>query len=407
MKNVFIALASILFFTSGCDLFRVDPPEIPIPPDQDSSKLTVVWRRSFPSDQYYGSCVPIIYGDKVIFSNYPAVGPEKFYAFDAETGKEQYWVWNDYFSEDAQSINSHSSLETLDNIFYIVPGNGYIGVDINTGQTLWKNRFSSGMALNRFENTIVAPFGDYTNNTRGIRLVDMKTGVDRTVMTIDTIVNQFDRIWITSSERNIENDTIIYFSLQQLLTDTSGIYNQPRSTFYAFNLTKNKIIWHTSEMPSAGGAQIVGENIIVLDILEKSRLISYQKATGQKVWEQPYPKQVIGYMEQFEDKIILMDLGSPGLIHAYDRLTGAPKWSVPYGGNSSQPVYYKGLIYFTAQGFLWAIRVSDGELVWKEVCPDKKDDSGSHWSFGVNVDPIRNKLYVASFTGAFCLEPAN
>jgi outer membrane protein assembly factor BamB len=402
MKRTFSFILVCQVLLSGCDWFKPDPPEPPTPP-ADTSKITVVWRRPFPNNQYYGSCIPAIYGDKVIFSNYPASGPEKFYAFDAATGKQQYWVWNDYMSSNAEDTDPSRWPSTFDNILCIAPGNGFIGIDMNTGQTLWKNRFTSTVGKNQFETMIVAPYADFTNNTRGIRLVDMKTGVDRVVMTIDTISTPFANVQISSFERNIDNDTIINFSFRQLFTDTAGVYNRPTSTFYVYNLTQNKIIWQTSEMTSAGGSKIIGDNIVVID---DARLLCYRKADGQKVWEQPYPRQVVNFMETFEDKIILLDLGSPGLIHAYDKFTGAPKWSVPYGGKPSQPVYYKGLIYFTAQGYLWAIRVSTGELVWQETCPDVKDDSGSFWSFGVNVDPVRNKLYVASFTGAFCLEPA-
>jgi outer membrane protein assembly factor BamB len=394
----------LLLFSSiailSCDRYKVDPP--PPPPTDDSTKLKVVWRRPFPSDQLYGSCVPAIYGDKVIFSNYPSVDPEKFYAFDKETGKQQFWVWEDYLSEGANRTSPTRLPTTLDNILCLAPGNGFIGVDMNTGNTIWKSEFKSNMNKNRFETCLVAEH-NINDTTVGAKFVDIKTGSSRDILIIDTLSSSIHELRFSNIERNADNDTIWYFGISQLYADKDGYFNDTRSTFYAYNITQRKVLWHNSQMYVPGTGSIVGDNIVVID---KGVLICFNKMTGEKIWEQPYPAQAVHSMVQQDDYLILLDFGSPGLIHAYNKFTGKPVWKIPYAGNPSTPIFHKGLMYFTAQGLLWAIRVSNGELVWKEVCPDRYVTPGSTWTFGVNVDPTTNKLYVSSLTGAFCLEPA-
>jgi outer membrane protein assembly factor BamB len=402
MKNLSVVLLlSTLFFSSvKCDLINPDSPDQD--PPVDTSVLKVVWRIPFPADQYYGSTIPAIYGNKVVFSNFPFSGAEKFYAFDANTGNTQHWVWEDYLSPNSVHTSPGLRPVTLDNILCLAPGNGIIGVNMNNGETIWKNKFPTSSKLTKFETCLVAESEE--GNKRFVKLVDIKTGDSRTVFSVDTSNTPFADFFISNCARGTNNDTIIYLSDTHLFQDINGAYNIFNTTFYAYNITTKQILWYKKDMPLGAASVLYDDNLVIND---DGRIICLNRFTGDKIWETPtYPKS-FGFFDIFEDKIVMVDQGSPGYIHAYNKSNGQRAWSIPHGGNTSQPVYHKGLIYFIGLGDLWAIRVSDGKIIWNKVpCPDKKNDLNSYWSFGVNADPVGNKLYLASFTGAFCIEPA-
>lgn len=369
---------------------------------KEYGKLKIAWRTPFKSDQLYGSRSPAIFDNKVVFSNYPAFGTETFFALDADTGKEQYWIWDDYFTSGVNNTSSEALPLTYDNILCIAPGNGLIGVDMQTGQTLWKNRFSSSGGSVKFENFAVRQ-GQLGDSSLFFKLIDLQTGHDRTIFKIDTFTTPYFSFSNPAIYREQNGDTLMYFGFSEL-------FQQPdfsikvHSKLYAYNLTTNSIIW---TIPDIAPFLVVKNDSLFA--LNNDALYCLDRKTGNTIWKSVIPEKSEGYLHLYEDKLVITGQGSPTFVHAYNLSDGSPAWSIPFNGNTSEPLYYKGLMYFTcsSDGRLWAIKVSNGERIWHERCPDTEDNSDSHWSFGINVDPVRNKLYVASFTGAFCLEPAN
>lgn len=377
-----------------------DPETVDSTYPKTYGKLKIAWRTPFKNDQLYGSRSPAIYGDKAIFSNYPAYGAETFLALDADTGQEK-WVWNDYISESANNTSGSELPTTYNSSLFITPGNGLISIDMETGKTNWKNNFTSGGVSVLLGNMAIrqARLGA---SSVCFKLINLEDGTDRNVFTIDTITTPYFSLFTPAVFKETNGDTLLYFTFVEGFQqpDASFVDN---SSFYAYNLSTNSIVW--KKIGFSAGVIRYQDKLYA----QSDKLYCLNPQTGDIIWEQATPANSGGYFHIFEDKLVITSQSSPAFVHAYNLSDGSPAWNIPFSGNTSEPMYYKGLMYFTcsSDGRLWAIKVSNGERIWHERCPDTEENSDSHWSFGINVDPVRNKLYVASFTGAFCLEPAN
>jgi outer membrane protein assembly factor BamB len=386
-----VILIAILY---GCSWFKNEDKI------QKYGKLRIIWRESFNSDQLYGSSTPAFFSDKVVFSNYPAFGTESFFALNADKGGKEYWRWEDYINENDKNVGSESLPIMLNNILCITPANGTIGVDIQTGETLWKDHFSSPGFTGKFERSVIRQ-GQTGSNKAFIRLTDIETGKGRNVFEIDTITTPYFAFTTPIVYRDAVGDTLLYCSFGEAFQQLDGSLIS-NVKFFAYNITKNKMIWEKEGMSATG--LIDNDRLYVIS----DSLYELDLKTGNRIWANKKYENMGKFIQISEDKIIITGDGAASHIQAFNKSDGSFIWGIPFNGGASEPAYHKGLMYFTcgSDGLLWAIRVSNGEIVWKERCPDLEQDSDSFWSFGVNVDPVRNKLYVASYTGAFCLEPA-
>ena len=66
------------------------------------------------------------------------------------------------------------------------------------------------------------------------------------------------------------------------------------------------------------------------------------------------------------DSVYIADRDSYTL-HALDRINGDTRWTFTAGGRiDSPPTYYRGLVLFGSRcGWVYCLRASDGQLVWK------------------------------------------
>jgi outer membrane protein assembly factor BamB len=398
--QLFLIICAIVF-GQNCSLFKKEN-EGP----EKYGKLNIVWRTPLAKDGLSGSEAPAIYDNKVIFSNYSSFEPEPYFALNADDGKTEYWKWEDYISSSANGISGKTLPVTFENILCLPLANGAIGINMDNGKTLWKNPFSSPGYHSVWGNYLFKQ-EDNSNGTAHeglIKMIDIKTGNDRVVFRIDTISTPFFSFSGVLPMVSNTGDTLLYFSFNELFQQSDGSLNS-YSRLYAFNLSQNTIAW-SKEGISTAWPPIAANNKIY--ILGKDVLICLDAFSGSVLWEKSTHDKSGGFFKLFGDKLVVVDQAGSSFIHAYNISDGSPAWKIAFNGNTSEPILHKGIMYFTcgSDGFLWAINVSTGDVIWRERCPDQDENDLSFWSFGVNVDPVRNKLYVASFTGAFCLEPA-
>jgi outer membrane protein assembly factor BamB len=401
MKLIYyFPLIALIFLNTNCKWFdNNDSPK-------KYGKLNIVWRTSFKDGGTFGSEAPAIFNNKVVFSNYSSFQPESFFALNADDGKTQYWSWEDYISNTTTSVGGKELPITFGKVLCLPLANGALGIDMNDGKTLWKNSFSAPGYHSVFERCIIKEgykSGDNKHQSY-LKIIDIESGNDRVVFQIDTITTPFSGFSGVLANRTVNNDTLLYFTFFELFQQPDGSLNN-YSWLYAYNLSQNKIVWSHPNIYTAWPPISTNGKLFVVS---SGYLFCFDAETGNEIWKQQMHVNSGGYFKLFDNKLVISDQGGTSFVHAYNLSDGSPAWKISYNGNSSEPVYYKGLMYFTcgSDGLLWAIRVSNGEIVWKERCPDQDENDISYWSFGVNVDPVRNKLYVASFTGAFCLEPA-
>jgi outer membrane protein assembly factor BamB len=404
MKPLFPLLPLCIVLTIiSCDN-NIDPD--PSDPSTPGSPIKVVWKRDYPTDQLYASSMPTFFEDKVIFSNYPAFDPEKFYAVDAATGQSLKWEWNDYMNTTTRNAAPDEEFNTQEEVMVMRPANGLIGVDMRTGATLWKKNFSTYGLLGRFETSVISLDNHYyETGVSSLRFVDIKTGQERVAIKIDTSSTTYGGFGQATAERDHNGDTILYVGYNQLFKDQDGIYNQYKSKFLCYNITKGQMKWLLNNTISYRKPIIVNNNIYIQSL---DTLCCINKLTGERIWQRTsYVKSSQGQIEYIDGRLIHMGSSSPSRVEAYNPVDGSVIWSFTFGGADQMPVLYKGYLYFVCRsdGRLWAIRSSDGTRVLHEFCPNKDIGGDRGWAFAVNVDPVRDKLYLSSLSAFYCIEP--
>lgn len=404
MTNKFLLLFPLLLTLASCDRCKnIDPEPNPPSGPEKFGKLSILWKKPYEGNELFGCSAPAIFENRAIFSNFNAAGEEFFYALDADNGDEQFWKWNDYINDNAKSKTGKRLPLVYKNIMCIHPGNGLIGVDMLTGQTLWKTNFSSSGGQ--------SVFGKYTlmscridNNTESIRMIDMENGKWRDIFKRDTIKTPFRSFSTpTLSLETAGSDSILYIVFNQSFQQNDGsLKNEAR--LFAYNITKQVELWSKPFQSVVVKPIILGDRLF----LSGDSIHCLNRNTGEVIWKNQKFKNAGGSWGLHENRLVIIGQGSGSQVHAYDPNTGALVWNIAHGGNTSDPLFYKGIMYFTSasDGRLWAVRVSTGERIWHENSPDTVNQPDAVWSWGVNIDTTRNRLYGGSFRTAYCLEPA-
>lgn len=135
--------------------------------------------------------------------------------------------------------------------------------------------------------------------------------------------------------------------------------------FYALNIDNGKVVWTYRTGSRIISTACVAEGKIVFGSTD-GNIYCLEQATGGLLWKVSTAKAVMGC--PVVDNGVVYIGGSDGCFRALDLQTGTEKWVFAdvQGYMESHPCLYEGNIYFGAwDSYLYALRQSDGQLLWK------------------------------------------
>ncbi|MBN8682581.1 MAG: PQQ-binding-like beta-propeller repeat protein [Chitinophagales bacterium] len=389
MTNKFLLLFPLLLTLASCDRCKNNDPE-------KFGDMTIRWKTEFPANDYYGSITPEISGDHVVYSNYAGFGEEVFIAANADNGKEQ-WRWNDYINDNSRRTSGNDNRVSINGTLAITPANGLIGLNMKTGKTTFKQNFYPFGFTSPIGQEEVIRGTKPNDQTIAFKIINMRTGAMRQVCTIDTLSTPYCAYTKPSYSVETSGDTVLYFSLtesfqQPDLSQTSYV------EFLAFNITKNKLLW---KIPGLNARSIVyNDKLYVFS----DHLSCLNKTDGSLIWENKVNTFNGAYFAASNNKLIV----AGEQIKVFDAAFGAELWSVSNTGYIHEPLIHNNIMYFisSTDGRLWALRMSTGDRIWHIQSPDSVEDPAAFWASNVGVDPVRNRLFIASYKKLYCIDPA-
>jgi outer membrane protein assembly factor BamB len=388
MKQQTILAFLISLLVSGCSSCKDEFPT-------EYGKLNVVWRHDYGKKIPISSYGPTIYKDHAIYANLTADLTGDLVSINAKDGDDMNWKWENAFH--SGSYITQNGMEVFkDNILVAQRVNGLNGVDMESGKVIWKQQFSTS-ATHSVLGDHIYKYQDWVNSL-DLRRINMKTGAMEVLYSIDTFSTPFSSITMPSFIIESDGDTIAYFGISCTYQNTDFSLFGKR-WFVAFNLTQKQTVWIKENMSPFS----VSDGLKNIYLETEDSIISLDPQNGAVIWATKLMNQTGGPIYFQDGKILIIGQGVSTTIQAYDPDSGNLVWEIPFDGNTSLPVFYKGIMYFTcaSDGKIWAVRLSNGERIWHEKSPN---DEG--WTSSIGFDPIRNKIFSATYTAAYCLEPA-
>ncbi len=170
----------------------------------------------------------------------------------------------------------------------------------------------------------------------------------------------------------------------------------------AWNMSRKDFEWKHDDLTRLGNSNVAQFMIIEnrAYFMGGTAFYCFDMFSGDILWQFNHPSGInslLFYKPLFieeENMVVLKDDSSN--LYAFDADSGATIWVNNDAGNSSinagSPKYYNGVIYYVMSRYLWAVRVSNGEILWSEKSDPNNIDI---FNGEVAVDPERGCLYVS------------
>ncbi len=352
------------------------PPE-PVEPDTTyKGKLDMVWKAKFDSSGVRGeSQQPLMYGEKLLWNAAPHPHGFSVMLSDAKTGKVE-WEWSNFLKYPIIHWNNH---QFIHGHYYAMQNNGETNViDLNDGTTVWQF-FSNDNEPNIWN------VGDYlyANHSKGsgsstefVKLVRSPVSyMDwETIYTIytDSIGGYVSTmngptLWMSPS-----GDSIFLWQNRSYNFATSD----GQIDLYAYNFSKQGIEWIMEDIEPVGGSNVLAP-VVEGDrcyVLGERNLQCFDLVNRKMLWQKGFPG--FGHHLKLSNLIIdgnrLIVKPDNDAIHALDKMTGDNLWSTFEAGTSpSHMQLWNGMVFYTseAKGKIYAVKTSNGEIVWAEDSP--------------------------------------
>ena len=164
----------------------------------------------------------------------------------------------------------------------------------------------------------------------------------------------------------ISGDSILIFQHRML----------NRVDVLAWNMSKREVKWRHDDITNLGNSN--HQQILIYDNKAYfgggTTFYCFEIISGQILWKYDHPSGINSFMlynpvvAEDEKLIVVKDAG--GEFRGFDLMTGTVRMFSAGSGSSTassgSPIYYKGVVYFTERGLLYAIRATNGSLLWSE-----------------------------------------
>jgi len=356
---------------------------------------------------------------KILGNNFPLMK-------NIEDGKD-IWKWNDritdFESEEISFVYQNNQFMT----FSIGPRN--YGIDLSTGQTLWKKEDMNQYDLRVLglgNSYFVTANADKISNFAqyGLYEGDIRTGKQQFI-----VFPIYQNTYKGSGQSNnvfryahvgmpflkgtdtllsiVYQETVVPSTITYTFTDRVqcflSLYNKTQK-----NWVYDRVLFTEPDISEVLDGIPVLENGFIYHSINKT-IFCHEVLTGKQVWTQTFDANFLfsGFIK-VGNKILANNEGT--YLYALDAQTGKRLWQVKSPGTCTRMQELNDVVYFVGggDGLLYAVDADNGKVYWKIASPDKSKNSGAFFynmcSVAPGVNGKKGRVIVSSGLNAFCYE---
>ena len=340
-------------------------------------------------------------------------------------GGKDVWKWDDrltnFESEDIEFVYQNNQYLT-----YTIGPRNY-GIDLSTGQTLWKKEDMSqydtrvtGLGTSYFVMADSDKTGDYA--TYGLYEGDIKTGKQQFIVFplyqnsykgTSKDIYRYGHLGLPFLQGT---DTLLSIVHQEILVPDSITYtttDRAQCFLSLYNKTQKQWIYNRIAFTQPGISEVLDgvpilDNGLIYHSINRT-ITCHEVLTGKLIWKQVFDGNFLfsGFIK-VNNKILANNEGT--YLYALDAQTGSKLWQVKSPGTCSRMQELNGVVYFVGggDGLLYAVDAESGKVYWKIESPDKSKNSNAFFYNMCSVAPGTNgkkgRVIVSSGLNAFCYE---
>jgi len=343
---------------------------------------------------------PLIYNEKLILMVTNWDTKEGWINCYDKNSLELLWTWQEAMEEFGNQAKGFGSISHIYNgILSIAQSNLSYGININTGQTIWKNRkLDSGASM---------VFGD-KEMIATLQIADIKSHsyINHATNSNGIWENTYNHF--KEDSLNVSLGTPLPFTWKEknYIAFRKGKWSSapPReiNNLVLFNLTENKIEWVSDTIPlnhplsGTPGVQPAFEEGQIL--LGNDALYSYNVEDGSLEWWKWYGNSFVIGSHLTTNKGVVYANNQDKYLVGLDVHTGEELFKTNTGGSTSKIAIHEDKCYLASvtdlgQNRIMAINRITGEIVNSERAPFRSQNK--HWVFDkvVTVDPETGLVY--------------
>jgi outer membrane protein assembly factor BamB len=356
----------------------------------------------------------------VLYSSLKETSPDgsandKLIALDKAKGK-LIWEWSDLLRDSYEHFDEDSN-PLLGNILAMSTGSRNYAIDLSTGQTVWRNQTKPSVGNMSKHNSQVYRIDIYDPEDNGI--------YSEQIMEADISTGNWQKVFeVTGGDSLRQGLTVPTFYTNQegdeemIIGNTTIVENSPSKQRpdkgyiipYLINYNKTKAVVNyivqLSE-PSLYAAidwfPIIDNNKVYL--LVDKLIVCHDLGTGNRIWERKFDGNFLFSGALLDSgKIYANRDGSDPTLYCIDAATGSIIWETPSAGTSSPLQLHKGVLYFVggSDGLFHCVNATNGKFIYSIKAPSQYKDHNDFFSTICTVDHETDKVYVASYTTAYC-----
>lgn len=358
------------------------------------------WRHDFNTAQLMGSQTPILTSSGVLFSQHIDQNTdEALLMLDPETGFTR-WTWNDYLHHPTTLLAGSRQAPALYNQrLLFAAANGLYNIDLHDGHTVLKRSGDYNPAYKQLVSSLLCTYSRTQDSVTRVVLLDMATGNERLLYAQHDINSAFKTISCPTYAITSNSDTSLYWLYKSYDPQTW----KTEAALYALHLPDRQILFIRPNVSrgSSEYAPLVFDSLVFVEGYRE--MVALNRFTGQEIWR-TQTDGVGGHQIQIIDQTLLTSDADHGFLLGLAPQTGAIRWKTQVFGACSMPQYMDGVLYTVSQenGKLYAIRLSDGSILWTLESPDLAQHPYATFSFGVGVDSANHRIFLSSFRAAYC-----
>jgi len=374
--------------------------------DCEEEGLKVVWQKELSPDfEECWSMPPILYRDRVLFSDYLCGVPEKVKSYDSRNG-DLYWEWEDYLIP--RLLNYGNGIYLTEEILSLSADFEVYSIDLSTGKNIWSHDFGD----TRGRTSVIGEMVYVSTTSEGL-------DYDKNQL-VRSNLEYFDKEIILEFERRdgyrpgieppvlyihpTNKDSILIFQNRQY----NFALGDDKVDIAAYNMAQDTFLWYMEDLTPTGNSGIFPP-IVEGDIIYfqgEGTILCINALEGKVIWQQQTNNGYTGCPILLEKGMIIAK-GINREIHAFDGATGAIIWhKKEIGANVESMAIYKDRIYYGSKGdgALRCLDLYTGELLWIETSPNRKDYSNADFVGGVAINEELGYLYTHDGYFAMCID---
>ena len=359
---------------------------------------------------------PILHENKVLYAS-KSVETEDLSANDQlialnKTDGDLLWKWNDHFEDTQQIFDANSLKPVAEGIVAITTGSRNFGIDLGSGQTVWKNRnpastSSSDLSLvgnDIFRTDIADPGAGSSLFTEKLMRAPINSGQWHEVFKVEGGDTLRQGLQVPTHYVNEAGDIVLIFTNTQLSTSNNLI--SPR--LISYNLSRSEINYDVLlESPSQNNAvdwfPLIDDDRIYLAV--DDLLICLNLYSGEPIWQLQLNANLLFSGFILVDNQLFAKSEGDGYLWSVNKYTGEVNWKKPSTGISSSLSYYNDILYFVGDMKLQIVDATNGETLAEIYAPSSWENPNDNFNDFCTVDPATGKIYLASLSRAYCYPP--